>query len=212
MAATLVWHIARARAIMDSMHAVLLVSDWAPAAFFGLAGSLIGGSIAAFVSLRVAREAREAAEGAWVRDSRRQIYDRFLTAGQQYLIACQSRTDDAIKAAGVEFYAAYGVVQTVADMRVVRAARIYTRRLEELERIALRQNTRWGPVADVLVANHVRDARHDVIDAMRSDLGLTGTVAPPKDFNPWHGTEFSATYVREHGVREDDGASEEEPA
>jgi hypothetical protein len=162
---------------MDSMHAVLLVSDWAPAAFFGLAGSLIGGSIAAFVSLRVARETRDAAEGAWVRDSRRETYDRFLTTGQQYLIACQSRTDDAIKAAGVEFYAAYGVVQTVADMSVVEAARIYTRRLEELERIALRQNTKWGPVANVLVAS-CRDARHDVIDAMRSDLahGQRGTA------------------------------------
>ena len=196
---------------MHSMSAVLLVSDWAPAAFFGLAGSLIGGSMAAFVSIRVARETREAAEGAWVRDSRRQIYDRFLTAGQQYLIACQSRTDDAIKAAGVEFYAAYGVVQTVADTSVVEAARIYTRRLEELERIALRQDTKWGPVANVLVANHVRDARHDVIDAMRNDLGLTGSVAPPKDFNPWHGTEFSARYATEHGVREDDGAAEQEP-
>ena len=66
-------------------------------------------------------------------------------------------------------------------------------------------------VANVLVANDVRDARHDVIDAMRSDLRLTGSVAPPKGFNPWHGTEFSARYAREHGVRED-GASKEEPA
>ena len=45
------------------------------AAAFGLAGSLIGGLIAGTVSLRVARQAREAAESSWMRDSRRGIFD-----------------------------------------------------------------------------------------------------------------------------------------
>jgi hypothetical protein len=44
-------------------------------AAFGLAGALIGGAIAGMVSLKVARDARDAAERNWVRDSRREICD-----------------------------------------------------------------------------------------------------------------------------------------
>jgi hypothetical protein len=186
---------------------VLLVSDWAPAAFFGLAGSLIGGSIAGVVSLRVARDARMAAEGAWIRDSRRETYDRFLTKGQQLLIACQDETEETIEAADVDFFGAYGVVQTVADIRVVEAARVYAYRLQELEAIALGKNKEWGPVAKDLVAQHVRTARHGAIDAMRRDLGLTGRVAPPKTLNPFQGTDFSAKYAARHGIPEADVAA-----
>ncbi len=64
-------------------------SSYAPA-IFGLVGSLIGGFIAGTVSLLVARQAREAAEGAWIRDNRREIYDRLLTTGERLLHACEA--------------------------------------------------------------------------------------------------------------------------
>jgi hypothetical protein len=60
---------------LDSVAAA--VSPYVTAAF-GLAGSLIGGTIAGTVSLVVARQARDAAEHSWIRDNRREIYDRFL--------------------------------------------------------------------------------------------------------------------------------------
>ena len=62
---------------MAPLEPILAASAYV-AAVFGLAGSLIGGLIAGTVSLRVARHAREAAERSWMRDSRREIYDRFL--------------------------------------------------------------------------------------------------------------------------------------
>jgi hypothetical protein len=66
------------------------------AAFFGLAGSLIGGFIAATVSLLVARQARQAAESTWIRDNRREVYDRLLTYAERLLIACKdAHRDDA---------------------------------------------------------------------------------------------------------------------
>ncbi|HZI74462.1 MAG TPA: hypothetical protein VFD73_10700, partial [Gemmatimonadales bacterium] len=58
-------------------------------AVFGLTGVLIGAFIAGAVSLWVAKQARDAAERAWVRDNRREIYDRFLTYAQTLLIACE---------------------------------------------------------------------------------------------------------------------------
>jgi hypothetical protein len=111
------------------------------AAIFGLVGSLIGGSIAAGVSLLVARQARQAAEITWIRDNRREIYDRLLTFSERRLIACEAckeaPRDDVTARASVEtaftnFWEVYGVVQTVADTRLVEAARIYAYRLWEL--------------------------------------------------------------------------------
>ena len=132
---------------MPLFDGVLLASNYATAAF-GLAGSLIGGAIAGTVSLLVARQTREAAEGAWVRDSRRETYDRFLTRAQTLLIACglepSQEAKAAVEAAHTEFFGVYGVVQTVAEIRVVDAARVYAYRLLELEAICLGQNSVWG--------------------------------------------------------------------
>lgn len=40
------------------------------------------------------------------------------------------------------------------------------------------------------VAQLVRLARHETIDAMRADLGLTGSASPPKEFNAFDGTDL----------------------
>lgn len=56
----------------------------------GLLGAVIGGLTAGVVSLLVAWQTRKAAERAWVRDNRREIYERFLTYAQSLLIACEA--------------------------------------------------------------------------------------------------------------------------
>ena len=163
------------------------------AAAFGLAGSLIGGMIAGTVSLRVARQAREAAERSWMRDSRREIYDRFLSNAQKLLIACEGSpalreaigsAEDDLRQAHLNFFEVYGVVQTVAERPVVDAARVYAYRLLELARGGLE------PAQFERVAQLVRFARHDTIDAMRAELGLTGSASPPKGFNAFAGTDL----------------------
>ena len=163
------------------------------AAAFGLAGSLIGGLIAGTVSLRVAKQAREAAERSWMRDSRREIYDRFLTNAQKLLIACESSasprenvgaSEDEAQEAYLNFFEVYGVVQTVAERPVVDAARVYAYRLLELARGGL-EPTKFDRVAQL-----VRFARHDTIDAMRAELGLTGSASPPQGFNAFAGTNL----------------------
>jgi len=115
-------------------------SSYAPA-IFGLAGSLIGGFIAGTISLLVARQAREAAEGAWIRDNRREVYDRFLTYAERLLHACEAykyafsgkeMARTKIESGLTDFFEIYGVVQTVAGTRLVKAARIYAYRLCEL--------------------------------------------------------------------------------
>ena len=182
---------------------LVAVSAYATAAF-GLAGSLIGGAIAGTVSLLVARQAREAAERSWMRDSRREIYDRFLTNAQRLLIACEAskslresfRTDDAehdrhvLEEAHVNFFEVYGVVQTVAERPVVDASRVYAYRLLELAGTG----RQLDPARFERVAQLVRFARHDTIDAMRTELGLSGSAQPPKDFNPFRGTDLEDQY------------------
>lgn len=112
-------------------------SSYAPA-IFGLAGSLIGGFIAGTVSLLVARQARKAAEGAWIRDSRREIYDRYLTYAERLLHSCEAykavlrhkaKAQANVESAFTNFWEVYGVVQTVAGTRLVEAARIHAYRL-----------------------------------------------------------------------------------
>jgi len=172
------------------------------AAGFGLAGSLIGGAIAGTVSLRVAREARDAAERSWMRDNRREIYDRFLSTAQKLLIACEAsdahgRREPAadaratVERAHVDFFEVYGVVQTVAQRPVVDAARVYGYRLLELK-LGLEARGRLGPGKLDRVAQLVRLARHDTIDAMRAELGLTGSARPPDGFDPFAGTDLAA--------------------
>ena len=172
------------------------MSPYASAAI-GLLGTLIGGTIAGYVSLHVARQARAAAERSWVRDSRRDLYDRLLTSAQQLLIACEE--NEPVDAPYRGFFEAYGVVQTVAERPVVDACRVYAYRLLELVELGHRRHgaggasrlagDRFGQVAQL-----VRLARHDAIDAMRSDLGLEGSARPPAGFNPFAGTELEAEY------------------
>jgi hypothetical protein len=71
------------------VRAVLAATNPYGVAVVGLVGSLVGGLIAGTVSLLVARQTRDAAERSWIRDSRRDIYDRFLTRAQQ--TACRLR-------------------------------------------------------------------------------------------------------------------------
>jgi hypothetical protein len=152
----------------------------------GLLGSLIGGAIAALVTLMVARQAREAAASGWIRDTRREVYDRFLTTGQELLIAHEARSE--IDKAHSDFFEVYGVLQTVAERPVVDAARIYAYRLMELKQ------KRLGAQNYAAVAQLVRRARHDTIDAMRAELGVAGSARPSGDFNPFRGTAFEGRY------------------
>lgn len=174
---------------------LLAVSAYVTAAF-GLAGSLIGGAIAGVVSLLVARQAREAAERSWMRDSRREIYDRFLTNAQKLLIACEDaggteEEKEAVEEAHVDFFEVYGVVQTVAERPVVDAARVHGYRLLELSEAGRRGSPSAAERARLdRVAQLVRLARHDTIDAMRAELGLAGSARPPADFDPFRGTDL----------------------
>ena len=178
---------------------LMAVSDYLPAVF-GLLGTLVGGATAGFFTLRVAREARDAAERSWMRDSRREIYDRFLTNAQKLLIACEASSSlgesrgsdeagEAVKLAHVNFFEVYGVIQTVAERPVVDAARVYAYRLLELS------TNRLGDATLERVAQLVRLARHDTIDAMRRELGLTGSARPPDRFNPFAGTELEHQFT-----------------
>jgi hypothetical protein len=174
-----------------------LIATVSPAVY-GLAGSLIGAFAAGSASYLVARQARKAAERAWVRDNRREIYDRFLTSAQRLLIALEQahpdeHTDD-VETAYVGFFEAYGVVQTVAERPVVEAARAYAYRLKEL-REELDSENPSGDEYFVRVARCVRLSRHDTIDAMRAELGLLGDARPPERYNPFVGTGLEEKYV-----------------
>lgn len=177
-------------------------SSYVPA-IFGLAGSLIGGFIAGTVSLLVARQAREAAEGTWIRDNRREIYDRLLTYAERLFHACQAykvahRDDETAKAsvesAFTNFWEVYGVVQTVASTRLVEAVRVYAYRLWELAAY-LGPTSVMGLENFNLVIKLIRDARHDMIKAMRAELGLDGGIRPGTEINPFAGTELEEKYA-----------------
>lgn len=174
------------------------------AAFFGLAGSLIGGFIAATVSLLVARQAREAAEITWIRDNRRETYDRFLTYAERLLIACEACKEDAHRYAGgakvsvetafTNFWEVYGVVQTVADTRLVEAARTYAYRLWELA-ASLGSTSVMGPENFRQVAELIREARYNMIIEMRAELGL-GSFRRGGGANPFAGTDLAEKYAK----------------
>jgi xanthosine utilization system XapX-like protein len=166
-----------------------MIADVSPyvTAAVGLLGSLIGGAIAATVNLMVARQARDAAASSWIRDTRRDVYDRFLTTGQELLVAHEARS--AVDEAHSDFFEVYGVLQTVAERPVVDAARVYAYRLLELK------DRRLGSRNYGAVAQLVRLARHDTIDAMRAELGVDGSARPSDDFNPFQGTEFENQYA-----------------
>jgi hypothetical protein len=170
--------------------------------FFGLFGVLIGGLIAGGVSLLVARQAREAAEASWMRDTRRQVYSDFLAKGQalhsEIIEAAASDNqigpDDPVAAPYSHFVEAYAVVQTVADRAVVDAARVYTYRLQELEAIRSAAVSLGHAHLDD-VSGLVRKARHDVVDAMRASLNLPGSARPADGFNPFDHTDLAGAYA-----------------
>jgi hypothetical protein len=180
-------------------------------AVFGLVGVLVGGVIAGGVGLWTAKQTREAAERAWVRDNRRAIYDRFLTRAQTLLIACEDarkKTEGAeasVKSADIKFWEAYSVVLTVADSALADAARIYAYRLWEL-RESLRSRSVMGPENFDRVTPLIRDGRHDTIDAMRAELRLDKTIWPGKDYNPFDGTKLQEKYDQGLKNRERPGA------
>ncbi len=185
-----------------SLDAAVASSAFGPAAF-ALAGSLIGGFIAGTVSLLVARQARDAAEHAWVRDSRRNVYDRFLTKAQRLLIAslaCRSvpsveGAKGAAEAAYAEFFEVNGVLQTVAERPLVETARIYAYRLLRLKETAVGASS-FGSSDVSHMGKLVRDARLATIDAMRNELGLTGSVDPGEGYNPYLETRFEDEYAK----------------
>jgi hypothetical protein len=155
------------------------------------AGALLGAAlIAGWVSYRVGKETQHAVEQAWIRDSRRQLYDRFLDSAQSLLVACEEcpHDEDAISDAHSHFFQAYGGVQLVAQPPVVEAARAHAYRLWELEEELLSKRPVLQPNNAVAVARSVRAARHDTIDAMRKDLDPEGnakSAKPPKVYNPF---------------------------
>ncbi len=148
-------------------------------AVYALLGSLVGGFVAGTFSVLLAWQTRRGAEQAWVRDNRRAIYDRFLTHGQELLIALvEPRLDpstDELHDAYVAFMSAYAVVQAVAERPVVEAARTYGYELGGLKRLI--DADAHAPNASS-VALKVRQDRQTVIDAMRLELGLTGSARP----------------------------------
>jgi xanthosine utilization system XapX-like protein len=171
----------------------------------GLAGSLIGGGIAGWVSLVLGRQGREAAAVAWIRQTRHETYDRFLSKGQELLVACEDlQSDQVVKDAFSGVFEAYGVVQYLGERPVVDAARTYAYRLMQLRWEILGDGpplVQWSP-ADV--AGSVRDARHGVIDAIRTELEVAESMKPARDFNPFEETDVADRYRELHPLAETD--------
>ena len=142
------------------------------AGIFGLLGALIGGLSAGLVSLRVATQAREAAERAWIRDNRRELYDRFLTSAQELLIAAERALrqgpSERLEATYEAFFGAYGVIQTVAQEAVLEAARKYAYRLQELKDELDAMNASGAEYFERGKTGALREARCDRRDAGRS--------------------------------------------
>jgi hypothetical protein len=183
-------------------------------AAFGLAGSLIGGLVVGATSIFLARQARETAERAWIRDGRRDTYGRFIANAQALLIACQAyernqrgsqegsdgSADEklAVENAHNEFFEIYVIVQTVAEPAVVDAARIYGYRLLELE-AELTASGVLGRQYFSRVAALVREARQATVEAMRRDLGLSDSAGLGEVVNAFAGTDLEAAYGSSRG-------------
>lgn len=178
-------------------------------AVVGLVGAVIGGVSVAAASLLVAWQTRKAAERAWVKDNRRGIYDRFLTYAQSLLVACEECKDARrparkakanVKSAFTNFWEVYGVVQTVAEKRLFKAARMYGYRLWELA-TSLGSTSVMGPENFREVAELVRKARHGTIAAMRAELELDDSVCLDSDINPFEGTPLQSKYTNSNSGR-----------
>jgi hypothetical protein len=98
-------------------------------------------------------------------------------------------------------------VQTVAERDVVDAVRTYAYRLLELKE-ELDAEKPSGPAYFKQVAGLVRLARHDAIDAMRSELGRSDSAKPPDHYNPFADTpleqQYPAAMARRHASELDD--------
>jgi len=153
-------------------------------------------------SLLIAWQARKAAERAWIRDNRREIYDRFLTCAQMLLLACEAYKDaraqekaqakDKVESTFAKFWGAYSVMQTVADTRLFEITRIYGYRLWELA-TSLGSTSVMGPENFSAVSQLIPGARRNTIAAMRGELGLGGSPVP--DINPFEGTPLQEKYA-----------------
>jgi hypothetical protein len=176
-------------------------TSFAPAVV-GLVGALVGGIIAGTASLLVARQARKAAERAWMRDNRRAVYDRFLTCAQTLLLACEAYKDArpeekekakaSLESAFFSFWGPYSLVQTVADTPLFETVRIYGYRLWELA-TELGSTSVMGSENFDDVRKLIRPARRNTIAAMRGELGLGGS--PVLDINPFVGTSLEEKYA-----------------
>jgi hypothetical protein len=182
---------------------VVLAASSSGVAAIGLAGSLIGGSIAGLVSYVVARQAREAAEQSWIRDTRREVFDRFISRAQDLQASCQiyraggrdEASRDAVERAFNDFFHAYAVVQTIAESGVVEAARIHGYRLHELRDEALEKPGVLDPPNFARVDELVREARHETVNAMREELRLSAIEHVGGDFNAFVDTDLGDSFV-----------------
>jgi hypothetical protein len=180
---------------------MMLAAETNPYALAGIAllGTLIGGGIAAWSNLSLARRTRDENRHQWIRDQRATLYDRYLSEGQGVLVACVNRgmlshersapRIDTSKLMGI-----YAVVQILASKPVVDAARIYGYRILALERLGLRGNVDETSFDEI--GQLVRAARHDTIEAMRAELELPGSARPDDGFDEFRGTEFQGKSAR----------------
>ncbi len=186
----------------------LLASDYTSAVLV-IVGSVIGVLIAGGFNVVVARQTREAAKSAWIRQRRSEVYERYFTTAQALLAACQSAYKTAqsgepgaalvhgkaaVETAYTEFFGVYGVLQTVAEPEVVSAARIYAYRLEELYKGLMYERTVWGLRTFDLVGPLVRLSRHDMLEATRGEIDVDGSVRPRESVNAFEGTPLEQDY------------------
>jgi hypothetical protein len=193
---------------MPSSSPPLLATDYTSAVLV-IVGSLIGVIIAGGFNVVEGRRTREGARSAWIRQRRSEIYERYFTTAQALLAACQTAYKTAqsgepgaalvhakatVETAYTEFFGVYGVLQTVAEPEVVKAARIYAYRLEELYKGLMDERSVWGLQTFDLVGPLVRHSRHDMLEATRGEIEVDGSVRPPESVNAFAGTPLEEDY------------------
>ena len=86
-------------------------------------------------------------------------------------------------------------MQTVGSTRLVAAVRLYAYRLWVLA-TSLGPASVMGPEDFSLVIKLIREARLDMINAMRAELGLDSGVRPSAEINPFAGTVLEEKYAK----------------
>jgi hypothetical protein len=147
------------------------------AAVFGLAGSLIGGGITAFVTLRGATQNREEARRTWLKDSRLDVYPKFFEAAQSLHVACERRAadprpaTDEIEDAYSRLMVQLAVVEVLGtEDKTIDPVRSYVYSLLDLMKECKRQTPSKNDA--YRLGNIVRDYRHKAISAMREEFGM----------------------------------------